>query len=218
MYAVVVLRVDVFAKEFKIPVVPYLKGGLALGLWESRDASEVSDADVLSLFEAARWSASSRNEQPWTYIVAKRSNAAEFAKILSCLEEANQVWARHASLLAIACYATTHARNGQPNAAAAHDLGAASASLTFEATSRGLLVHQMIGIFPDRARELFHVSSGVQPLTAIAIGYEGDPNALPEHQRERDLAPRTRKPLKDFVFSGDWGTSATLSAPGSAGG
>ncbi|MBA4104115.1 MAG: nitroreductase [Pirellula sp.] len=179
---------------------------------------EVSDADVLSLFEAARWAASSRNEQPWTYIVAKRSNAAEFAKVLSCLEEANQVWARHASLLAIACYATTHARNGQPNAAAAHDLGAASASLTFEATSRGLLVHQMIGIFPDRAREAFHVPAGVEPLTAIAVGYEGDPNALPEHQRERDLAPRTRKPLKDFVFSGDWGKSATLSAPGSAGG
>jgi len=171
---------------------------------------EVSDADVLSLFEAARWSASSRNEQPWTYIVAKRSNEAGFAKVLSCLEEANQVWARHASLLAIACYATTHARNGQPNAAAAHDLGAASASLTFEATSRGLLVHQMIGIFPDRAREVFNVPAGVEPLTAIAIGYEGDPNALPEHQRERDLAPRVRKPLNEFVFNGQWGSSAKL--------
>lgn len=171
---------------------------------------EISDADVRSLFEAARWSASSRNEQPWSYIIAKRSSAAEFAKILSCLEDANQVWARHASLLAIACYAMTHSRNGQPNAAAAHDLGAAAASLTFEATSRGLLVHQMIGIFPDRARELFHVPAGVQPLTAIAIGYEGDPTALPEPQRERDLAPRTRKPLKDFVFSGDWGKSAAL--------
>ena len=171
---------------------------------------DVSDADVRSLFEAARWAASSRNEQPWSYIVAKRSNAEEFAKILSCLVEANQVWARHASVLAIACFATTHARNGEPNPAASHDLGAASASLTFEATSRGLMVHQMIGILSDRARELFHVPAGVTPLTAIAIGYEGDPNALPEPQRQRDLAPRTRKPLSEFVFTGEWGTQAKL--------
>ena len=171
---------------------------------------DVSDADVRSLFEAARWAASSRNEQPWSYIVAKRSSAEEFAKILSCLVEANQVWARHASVLAIGCYATTHARNGQPNPAASHDLGAASASLTFEATSRGLMVHQMIGILSDRARELFHVPAGVTPLTAIAIGYEGDPNALPEPQRQRDLAPRTRKPLSEFVFTGEWGTQAKL--------
>ena len=171
---------------------------------------EISDADVRSLFEAARWAASSRNEQPWSYIVAKRSNAEEFARVLSCLVEANQVWARHASVLAIGCYATTHARNGEPNPAAPHDLGAASASLTFEATWRGLMVHPMIGILPARARELFHIPPGVVPLTAIAIGYEGDPNALPESQRQRDLAPRTRKPLGEFVFTGEWGTQAKL--------
>ncbi|WP_428307028.1 nitroreductase family protein [Lacipirellula sp.] len=171
---------------------------------------EISDADLLSLLEAARWAASSRNEQPWSYIVAKRSNAEEFAKVLSCLVDANQVWARHASVLAIGCYATTHARNGEPNLAAPHDLGAASASLTFEATSRGLLVHQMIGIHPERARELFAIPAGIEPLTAIAIGYEGDPNSLPEHQRQRDLAPRTRKPLSEFVFSGRWGDRAPL--------
>lgn len=171
---------------------------------------KVSDADLLSLLEAARWAASSRNEQPWSYIVAKRSNAAEFARALSCLEESNQTWAQHAGVLLIACYSKTHARNGAPNAAAAHDLGAAAAQLTFEATSRGLMVHQMIGIHPERAREAYAIPAHVEPLTAIAIGYEGDPNSLPEHQRQRDLAPRTRKPLSEFVFSGRWGDSAPL--------
>jgi nitroreductase len=171
---------------------------------------EVSDADLLSLLEAARWAPSSRNEQPWSYILAKRSNEAEFERALSCLEESNQTWARHAGVLLIACYAKTHARNGAPNAAAAHDLGAAAAQLTFEATSRGLMVHQMIGILPERAREAYAIPAGIEPLTAIAIGYEGDPNTLPDHQRQRDLATRTRKPLSEFVFNGRWGDSAPL--------
>ena len=85
-----------------------------------------------------------------------------------------------------------------------HDLGLASASLTLEATARGLFVHQMIGILPDRARELYRIPEGVQPLTGLAIGYAADPAALPEKYRERDLAPRTRKPLAEFVFGDAW--------------
>ena len=109
-------------------------------------------------------------------------------------------------MLAIGCTSLNFALNGKPNAAAIHDLGLASASLTFEATARGLFVHQMIGILPDRVRELYHVPEGVQPLTGLAIGYAADPNTLPEKLRERDLAPRTRKRLAEFVFEGEWGT------------
>src|SRR5215467_11266332 len=104
----------------------------------------VSDDDLKSLFEAARWAASSYNEQPWRYIVATKANAAEFERLLSCLLEGNQAWARAAPVLALGCTSLRFALNGKPNAAAAHDLGLASASLTFEATSRGLFVHQMI--------------------------------------------------------------------------
>ena len=104
----------------------------------------------------------------------------------------------------------TFTRNGQPNAAAVHDLGLASATLTFEATARGLYVHQMIGIQPDRAREVYHIPEEVRPLTGLAIGYVGDPAALPENLRPRDLAPRTRKALREFVFGGDWGNAASV--------
>jgi hypothetical protein len=132
--------------------------------------------------------------------------------LLTCLVEVNQAWAKAAPVLVIGCTSLRFARNGQPNAAAVHDLGLASASLTLEATARGLFVHQMIGILPDRVRELYRVPEGVQPLTGLAIGYIGDPNTLPEKYRERDLTLRSRKPLAQFVLSGEWGIASSLVA------
>jgi nitroreductase len=170
----------------------------------------VSKATLLSLFEAARWAASSYNEQPWSYIVATREEPQEFEKLLSCLVEGNQVWAKAAPVLALGCTSLNFVLNGQPNAAAVHDLGLASGNLVLEATARGLAVHQMIGIVPARARVVYQIPDGVQPLTGIAIGYVGDPAALPEKLRPRDLTNRTRKPLAQFVFGGKWGTAAPL--------
>lgn len=172
------------------------------------DERPVSDEHLRSLFEAARWAASSYNEQPWRYIVATKANAAEHARIIQCLVEGNQAWAYKAPALAIGCTALNFVRNGKPNAAAVHDLGLASASLTFEAGARGLHVHQMIGIVPDKVRELYGVPEGVQPLTGLAIGYAADPSTLPENLRERDLAKRERRKLPEFVFEGSWGMAA----------
>jgi nitroreductase len=170
----------------------------------------VSHEDLRSLFEAARWSASSYNEQPWTYIVATKDDPGEFERVLHCLVEANQAWAKAAPVLAIGCTRLTFTRNNKPNAAAVHDLGLASGSLTFEATSRGINVHQMIGILPDRVRAEYKIPDEVQPLTGLAIGYAADPAGLPENIRTRDLAPRTRKPLSEFVFAGTWGSATSL--------
>src|ERR1700693_2639642 len=123
----------------------------------------VSDDDLRSLFEAARWAPSSYNEQPWSYMVAKKEDADEFGRLLSCLVEANQVWAKAASVLALGISRLNFARNNNPNRAAIHDLGLAAANLVLEATSRGLAVHQMIGILPDKARELYSVPGGQRP-------------------------------------------------------
>jgi nitroreductase len=166
----------------------------------------VSREDLLSLFEAARWAPSSYNEQPWSYLVATRKDREEFEKMLSCLVEANRTWAKAVPVLAVGCTSLKFARNGQPNAAAIHDLGLASANLVLEATARGLAVHQMIGILPDRVREVYQVPEGVQPLTGLAIGYASDPASLPENLCQRDAARRPRKPLAAFVFGGSWGT------------
>jgi nitroreductase len=171
----------------------------------------VSDNDLRALFEAARWAASSYNEQPWRYIVATKANPAEFERLLSCLVEGNQVWAKAAPVLALGCTSLNFALNNRPNAAAVHDLGLASATLTLEATARGLFVHQMIGILPDKAREVYRIPEGYQALTGLAIGYAADPATLPEKLGERDLASRQRKKLPEFVFGGQWGTAASLS-------
>jgi nitroreductase len=116
------------------------------------DSRPVSKDDLRSLFEAARWAASSYNEQPWTYIIATKDEPDEFAKVLSCLVELNQEWAKQVPVLGLGVVSRNFKRNGKPNKAAIHDLGAASASLTFEATRRGIFVHQMIGLHRHRHR------------------------------------------------------------------
>jgi nitroreductase len=170
----------------------------------------VPRAELLSLLEAARWAASSYNEQPWSYILASKEQPEDFAAALSCLVEGNQAWAKNAPVLALGCARLTFARTGQANAAAQHDLGQASANLAMEATARGLAVHQMIGIVPDRVRSLYDVPEGIQPLTALAIGYPGDPALLPERIGARDTARRPRNPLDAFVFGRKWGTPAPV--------
>lgn len=168
----------------------------------------VKPDDLAALFEAARWAPSSYNEQPWRYLVATRDNPAEFQKLLSCLVEANQAWCRFVPVLALGVVKKTFTHNNKPNRAAVHDLGLAAGNLLAEATARGLSVHQMIGILPEKAREAFAIPDGFEAYTALAIGYPGggQPGQPPE-LAERDSKPRTRKPRSEFVFGGAWGKS-----------
>ena len=170
----------------------------------------VSEADLSSLFEAARWAASSYNEQPWTYFVATRKDPGEFERLLSCLVPANQAWAKAAPVLVLGIVSLRFSQTNKDNRAAVHDLGLASANLVMEATARGLSVHQMIGILPDRARELYQIPEHSEAWTAMAVGYKANAAALPDGLRERDLAPRQRKPTRQFVFTGSWGHPSSL--------
>lgn len=178
--------------------------------WSPRAFSEkpVPTEVLRSLFEAARWAPSSSNEQPWAFLVATKDDQPSHAKMLSTLVEFNQVWARYVPVLSIAVSELAFARSGKPNRNAFYDTGAAVAYLSTEATARGLFVHQMAGFDPHKAIELFSIPSGWEPIAAFVIGYPGDPQSLPEKLRERELAPRTRKPLSDFVMSGSWGQPA----------
>ena len=94
-------------------------------------------------------------------------------------------------MLGLGCVSLRFKLNDKPNAAAVHDLGLAAGNMCAEATARGLYVHQMIGILPDKAREVFHIPEGVQPLTGLAIGYAADPASAPEKLGQRDLAPQS---------------------------
>jgi nitroreductase len=175
--------------------------------WSPYGFSEepVSTDDLRSLLEAARWAPSSYNEQPWRYIVATRSNTQQYDAVLSCLAEPNQQWAKAAAVLMLGVISRQFEKNGKPNKAAEHDLGLASANLSAEATQRGLFVHQMIGIDPEKAREVFAIPEGYEALTGLAVGHRADPDTLPDALRERDEAPRQRKAQSEFVFGGKFG-------------
>lgn len=183
--------------------------------WSPRAFSEKPvRPDVLrSLFEAARWAPSSNNEQPWAFLVATKDDHEAHARMLSTLVEFNQGWAKHAPVLAIAVSELAFAANGNPNRNAFYDTGAAVANLSAEATARGLLVHQMGGFDPHKVIELFQIPKGWEPIAAFVVGYPGDPESLPESLRQRELAPRSRKPLADFVMSGNWGHPADFLKP-----
>ena len=182
--------------------------------WSPRAfAEKLVPPEVLrSLFEAARWAPSSNNEQPWAYLVATKDNPENFAKMLGVLVEFNANWAKHAPVLALSVAHLKTQRDGKPNRVALHDVGSASAQLTFEANARGLQVHQMAGFDAEKARETFAIPPDWEPVAALAIGYPGDPESLPEKLRDRELAPRTRKPAGEFVMSGSWGHTAPFVA------
>jgi nitroreductase len=175
--------------------------------WSPRAFADKSvPPEVLrSLFEAARWAPSSSNEQPWAYIVATRDDKENFKKMLSVLVEFNANWAKNAPVMANAIAELAFAKNNTPNRNAQYDTGAATALMSMEATSRGLAVHQMAGFDPDKARQVFEIPAGWDAIAAIAIGYPGDPESLPQPLRDRELAPRVRKPLSKFVMTGSWG-------------
>jgi nitroreductase len=178
--------------------------------WSPRAFSNKTVApDVLrSLFEAARWAPSSFNWQPWAYLVATKDDPENYAKTLSTLVEFNAGWAKQAPVLVISVAQTKTPKDGATNRHALHDVGAASAQLTFEANARGLLVHQMAGFDVEKARQVFHIPQDWEPTAAMALGYPGDPQSLSDQLREREMAPRTRKPLAEFVMTGDWGHTA----------
>src|ERR1700716_4106912 len=170
-------------------------------------------AEILrSLFEAARWAPSSNNEQPWAYLVATKDDPESYAKMLAVLVEFNANWAKNAPVLALSVAHLKTQREGKPNRVALHDVGSATAQLTFEANSHGLLVHQMAGFDAEKARQTFAIPPDWEPVAAMAIGYPGNPDSLSEKLRERELAPRTRKPLVEFVMSGSWGHTAPFVA------
>ena len=162
---------------------------------------DVSAEDLRALFEAARSTMSSYNEQPWRYIVGIRSRTPTIWKtILGTLDAGNQRWAQHAPVLAVGLAHCTFERNGRENTSALHDLGAASASMTFEATSRQLHVHQMAGVDTGKIAKRFSIKKPLVPHTGLAIGYAGDPTKISEEYADRDSVKRPRRPLTETII------------------
>jgi nitroreductase len=179
--------------------------------WSPRSFSdrEVAPADLARVFEAARWAASSYNEQPWRFLVGTR-NSLTYKKIFDALAPFNQGWAGSAPVLILGASSTKFAHNGADNRNALYDLGAASSYLTLQAASLGIATHQMAGFDVAAARQALAIPENYAIGAVIALGYQGEPAALANEQMlAQEIAPRQRKPLKDFVFS-SWDSPADL--------
>jgi nitroreductase len=182
--------------------------------WSPRAFSDrmVEPEKLQSLFEAARWAASCFNEQPWHFIVATKNNAEEYTTLLGCLIEKNQQWARLAPVLMMSVAKLNFEKTGKPNRHALHDVGLAMGNVCVEATALGLFVHQMAGFSVEKARAAYSIPDDYEPVAGIAVGYPAEVDVLPEQFRERELAPRKRKPIASFVFQGAWGKTSPLVA------
>ena len=147
------------------------------------------------LMEAARWAPSSRNQQPWSFILAPRQDAAAFEALLSCLNERNQTWAKDAAVLVACCTEKDFPGHG-PNRHAWHDIGLAVMAIAVQGVSQGLQLCEMGGIDADMVRARYHVPETHDITSGLAIGVAAV--SKPEHER---------KALESFVFEGDWGKS-----------
>lgn len=180
--------------------------------WSPRAFEErpVEPEKLKSLFEAARWAPSSNNEQPWRFLAATKEQRTDYDRLLGCLSERNAKWAFRAPLLILSVASLFFEDDGKPNRHALHDTGMAVENLVLQATAMGLLAHQMAGYDVERARKECQIPSGFEPVAMIAVGYPGDPAILPDSLRERELKPRERQPIEDFVFSASWGRPSPL--------
>ncbi|MCH7972372.1 MAG: nitroreductase family protein [Bacteroidetes bacterium] len=157
---------------------------------------QIEKETIYKLFDAARFSPSSYNEQPWRFIVASKSNEETYNNILETLVDANREWAKQASVLILAISQNEFSKNGKKNYHADYDLGQSVAYLTLKATEQDIYVHQMAGFSREKAVELFNIPEGFIPVTAIALGYknENDEGKI-----------KQRKELSEIVFENSFG-------------
>lgn len=181
----------------------YLIDTAILERWSPRAFSNraVENEVLMRVFEAARWAASSQNEQPWRFVVARKGE--DLDAFVSFLAPANQIWAQNAPVLVLLVGKKTFSYNGKDNSTFALDCGTASGYLTLACTQNGLIAHGMAGFDGEMARALLGIPTDFEPLAVYAIGYRGDKSRLPEKYQEREM-PSGRRPVKDSLMEGKW--------------
>ncbi|MCD4735357.1 MAG: nitroreductase family protein [Bacteroidales bacterium] len=164
---------------------------------------EIQPEIIKRVLEAARWSPSASNEQPWSYIVGFRADMT-YSRIYDSLVEFNQLWAKFAPVLFLSL-ANKHNHKFRDNDYYLYDVGQSVAHLTFQAMHEGLYVHQMGGFDDVIIKQGFNIPEYFIPVTVVAIGYIGDPEILHPNLKKLEEAERERKRVADFVFGDDFG-------------
>ena len=177
---------------------------LILNRWSPRALSgeAVSEGELMSLLEAAKWAPSSFNTQPWRFIYGRNGTPA-WDKMFSVLAAGNKLWVKKAAVLVLILSRRNFAYNGQPNRTASFDAGAAWENLALEAASRGLVAHAMSGFDYDAARANFQIGEAYNIEAMIAIGRWGQKEDLPIEIQAGE-SPSARQPLKDIIADGEF--------------
>jgi nitroreductase len=169
--------------------------------WSSRAMSgePVAEAELMRLFEAARWAPSGSNSQPWRFVYAQ-AGTEEYQTLLELLFPGNRLWSERASALVVI---TSQGRmpDGRPHPSHAFDAGAAWMSLALQGSAMGLVVHAMGGFDRERAPQAIGLPPGYEIHCVVAVGKPGDPAALPEQLRAREQ-PSARLPVEQLAFAG----------------
>lgn len=177
--------------------------------WSGRsyDATKsVSAEQITALLEAARWAPSCFGDQPWRFVVwDKNTDSPAWQQAFDCLVPSNQVWVQDSSVLLLVCADTLFTHNQKPNRFAQYDTGAAAENLCLQASSMGLMAHQMGGFNADIAREKFSIPTQFTLMAMVCVGYAADIATVTGEALARETAPRTRRPLNDLFFAGSWG-------------
>src|SRR3989338_7647285 len=175
---------------------------LILSRWSPRSMTgeEISDEELMSLFEAARWAPSSYNNQPWRFIYAKR-NTNHWGRLFSLMVEFNQSWTKNAAVLVAVISKKIFDHNNQPSVTHSFDTGAAWENLALQAESMGLVTHGMQGFDYEKAKKELEIPEDYSVEAMVAIGKRGRKEDLPKEMQEREI-PSERKPLKDIIMEG----------------
>jgi nitroreductase len=175
---------------------------LIVARWSPRAMSgdRLSDDEMRTLFEAARWAPSTYNEQEWRFLYARRETP-KWPLFFNLLVEGNQVWCRNAAMLVVILAHKVFSRNGKPNPVHLFDTGAAFENIALQATAMGLVVHGMQGFDFDKARQVLNVPDDYAVAAMFAAGRPGSLSDLPENLREREQ-PTGRKPISEIICEG----------------
>jgi len=170
--------------------------------WSPRAMSgeSLTQVEVETIVEAARWAPSCFNAQPWRFAYALRTDA-EWERFLSFLIAGNRVWAKDAGALIAVAARKRYERNDEPAPTHAFDAGAAWMALALQAARMGLVTHGMWGFHQESARTGLELPEVYDLYAMIAVGYPGDRDDLPEALRDRET-PSPRKPLREICLPG----------------
>jgi nitroreductase len=174
--------------------------------WSPRafTGESIPEAELLTIFEAARWAPSSNNSQPWRFVYALR-DTPDWDVFFDLLSEGNKGWAKNAAALIIVASKITMQIPGKdlPVESYSHsfDTGAAWGYLALQASISGWAAHGMIGFDLPRAAQALGIPAGYRVEAAIAIGRKADPVTLPEAQRSREV-PNGRTPIETLIKVG----------------